>query len=82
MDFNDRRDPQMMAGAHRAPDGTNDPVAKLRHIESQDPDGSSPTKPTRAMYAAHKNWAVARYGNDTWKQYRAGGWDPDYNREV
>ena len=53
----------------------------LKHIESRDPNGGE-KQPTKADYANHKKWAISQYGQQTWKTYSKGGWDPQYQREV
>ncbi|MFY1688161.1 hypothetical protein [Plantactinospora sp. WMMB782] len=45
----------------------------LEAIEARDPDGGE-REPTAADYEAHKQWAIAAYGEDVWRQYSAGGW--------
>jgi hypothetical protein len=49
----------------------------LRAIERRDPDGDEfrTTPPTEADHAAHRAWAIANFGEDAWRTYRAGGWD-------
>jgi hypothetical protein len=46
----------------------------LKAIAARDPDGGS-VEPTAALYAAHKAWAVAEYGQAAWDAYTAP-WDP------
>lgn len=71
MRFNDRRAHE--AGTAPAPNGSHDLRSKLDHIATMDPDAGE-SQPTKAAYAAHKDWAIARYGKSTWKAYSAGGW--------
>lgn len=40
----------------------------LKAIAARDPDGGL-RRPTAALYAAHKAWAVAEYGQAAWEAY-------------
>lgn len=52
----------------------------LNDIQSRDPNGGT-REPTEADYRAHEEWAVAKYGRDTWNRYqRAGNEESDRYR--
>lgn len=55
--------------------------AILTAIMNADPDGGS-IEPTEAMYAAHKAWAIERFGIAAWNAYNTPGWgDGAYDDE-
>lgn len=52
----------------------------LRAIEREDPAGYYTRQPTPADYAAHRDWAISRYGRALWDTYRRGGWGPSLSQ--
>jgi len=45
----------------------------LLAIQARDPDDGE-VQPTDAAHAAHKAWAVGRFGEETWREYRTENW--------
>lgn len=49
----------------------------LMAIRDRDPDGGD-VEPTEVEHECHKLWAVATFGEETWRIYRDTDWDqPD-----
>lgn len=50
----------------------------LSDIERRDPDGY-PQQPTPGDYRAHREWAIAAYGVQAWKDYLQGCPEDPFN---
>ena len=54
-------------------------VEALNTIERCDPDGGE-REPTHADHAAHRQWAINRFGQAVWDRYERGGWaEPEWS---
>jgi hypothetical protein len=47
------------------------PGSNLALIRDRDPDGWE-REPTEADYAAHREWAIREFGEETWHSYTGG----------